>query len=110
VSGGVQLIENVGNGWASKMMLPSTAPVNLRVADLDLDGLVDLVWESGDHAEVRRNQGSWVFAPYTAMFGAGSNVSFAVGDVDGDGDLDFVSTRAGAGTATVSYVETNRVR
>jgi hypothetical protein len=110
VTGGVLLIENVGNGWANKMTLTSTAPVNLRVADLDLDGLVDLVWESGDHAEVRRNQGSWAFAPYTATFGSGPNVSFAIGDVDGDGDLDFVSTRAGSGNATVSYVETNRVR
>jgi hypothetical protein len=111
-STGIQLIENLGTGvgWADKMTLPSTSPANLRALDIDLDGRVDLVWESGDHAEIRRNQGAWVFAPYSATFGPGANVSFSIGDVDGDGDPDLVSTRAGSGAATVTYVQTNRVR
>jgi hypothetical protein len=91
-------------------MMPSTTPHDLRAADLDLDGHIDLVWESGDHAEVRRNQGLWTFAPFTATFAAGPPLSFSIGDVDGDGDLDLVSTRHASGDATVSYVQLNKVR
>ncbi len=59
VSGGnIELIENVGTGWAHRMTISEHfGPVNLRAADLDLDGRVDLVWESGNNCRgARRNQ------------------------------------------------------
>lgn len=111
ISGGsVKVLENTGAAYADRLTLPAPAAHELRAADLDLDGRVDLVWESGDKAQVRRNQGSWVFAPFEATFGTGPALSFSVGDVDGDGDLDLVSTRTSSGTATVSFVQLNRVR
>ncbi|MBL8955455.1 MAG: VCBS repeat-containing protein [Myxococcaceae bacterium] len=109
----VKLLENQGNGFADRLTIPAAMAARLHTADLDLDGRVDLVWEAGDRAQVRRNQGSWVFAPFEATFrvGAGTALSFSVGDVDGDGDLDLVSTRAGAATdSSVSFVQVNRVR
>ena len=113
VGANVKLIENTGaTGFADRLSIPSAGAAHLRGADLDLDGRVDLVWEAGDKALIRRNQGSWVFAPFEATFSSnmGASLSFSVGDVDGDGDLDLVTTRAGAGTTSTSYTQLNRVR
>lgn len=110
--GSVKLLENTGaTGFAERLTIPAAGAHSLRVGDLDLDGRVDFVWEAGDKAFVRRNQGAWVFAPYEATFGSGlgAALSFSVGDVDGDGDLDLVSTRA-APNASISYTQLNRVR
>lgn len=107
---GVELFENSGVGFASRASFTTTSPTGLRALDLDQDGLFDLFWSSGEELVVRRNRSGWVFTETRVPAGAGARRSIAVGDVDGDQDLDFAVTLSTGGEATKTRVFLNRVR
>ena len=106
----VKVLENTGASFALKLTLTTTAPGSLAVVDLDLDGRPDLVWESAGAAQIRRNQGGFVFATFSGPLGSGPSLGMSVGDVDGDGDLDLASTHSSGGETVVTSVLVNRVR
>lgn len=107
---GLELFENTGVGFASRATFAATAPGELRVLDLDQDGRVDLFWSSGDDLLVRRNRAGWVFTELRVAAGAGVRKSTAIGDADGDQDLDFAVTISTGPDSTRTRVFLNRVR
>ena len=106
----VSLWENTGAGFAPKSAFPAVGAREVKVVDLDLDGLPDVLWQVGDKVQIRRNQSGWNFSSTEATLGPGAPISLAVGDVDGDGDPDIASTQSAGGDATVTYVLVNKVR
>jgi hypothetical protein len=107
----VDLWENTGAGFAPKLSFPAASRArDLKVVDLDLDGRPDVIWQVGDKVHVRRNQSAWSFGTTEGTLGPGAPISLAVGDADGDGDLDVASTHSAGGDATVTYVLVNKVR
>jgi hypothetical protein len=107
---GVELFENTGVGFAARATFTATTPTELRVLDLDQDGLADLFWASGEDLVVRRNRSSWVFTETQVAAGPGVRKSTAIGDVDGDQDLDFAVTVSTGPDSTKTRVFLNRVR
>jgi hypothetical protein len=106
------VLENLGNGLSERRRLPAPGAQFARLGDLDLDGRPDLAWLAGDALQVRRNVGSFTFTNFTLTTGAGTPLSLAVGDLEGDGDPDLVASYRPSGTseATVSYPFVNTVR
>jgi hypothetical protein len=65
---------------------------DLHLADLDKDGHLDLVIGSRTNVFVYRNNGSGGFAYFTVFPLASSVSDLAVGDINGDGNLDLLAT------------------
>jgi hypothetical protein len=109
---GVRALENTGAGFAPRVTEPAAAAIGLRIIDVDLDGRPDLTWLAGDQVRVRRNLGNFQFTTYdtTTTAAAAPPVSFAIGDVDGDGDPDVAATYSTGGSSTVTHVVLNKVR
>ena len=80
----------------------STAVV---LADVDDDGGLDAVVanDTGQAQDVYLNDGSGRFTahPIKSTFGAGNSTDLALGDIDGDGDLDIVVANDGGQVQTV---------
>ena len=68
----------------------------LTTADLDGDGDLDMVLATNTAgqtaASVRFNQGNGIFAGGSELAITGGTGAFALGDIDGDGDADFMTT------------------
>ncbi len=109
-SAGIELFENSGVGFASRATFTATTPTELRVLDVDGDGLIDLFWASGDDLVVRRNRTGWIFTEVRLAAGTGVRKSIAIGDADGDQDLDFAVTISTGTESTKTRVLLNRVR
>jgi hypothetical protein len=75
--------------------LTNQLPTDLVVADLDADGAMDIVLGNGNFAQsdfVYFGTGdSITFAQETPLTGNSSTAGIAVGDLDGDGDLEIVT-------------------
>ncbi len=71
----------------------------VQIADLDRDGLADLIVAdvgppespSSGRIWVLHNRGGRAFDPPVAIAGSKASVALAAGDLDGDGDIDLVS-------------------
>ncbi len=110
VGGDLVLFENTGAGFAEKLTFSAPRPFSLELADFDLDGVPDVFFASGDDVVVRRNRGGWIFSEFRQAVGAGTRLSVATGDVDGDGDLDVAVTFATGGDTTRTAIVRNRAR
>lgn len=106
----IKLLENTGLAFAERQTLAPTAPGSLSVADLDLDGRLDIFWEAEGRAQVRRNEGAFSFSPLDYAVGAGASLGLLAADLDGDQDLDLVCTHSAGGQATSTSVLINQVR
>lgn len=86
----VQLQISDGADWAPPVPAYVTGGDSaLRVADLDSDGVVDVLTLSATHLHVRRGTAPGALGEETQSPAGGAGaVDVALGDVDGDGDLD----------------------
>jgi len=108
---GIVLIPNLGNrqfdgnGIAITTTNPSGAtPVRLATTDVDRNGTPDLIAVGFNDAQVFTNDGTGKFTPDPdspfAIPGLTAAADVAVGDINGDGVIDFITTRQGSdGTA-----------
>jgi hypothetical protein len=109
----VRIFENTGAGLSERRPNISTvAASDLAVRDLDLDGRPDVISLIDGQVEILRNLGSFTFDRYVERTGSGMPLSLALGDFEGDGDLDVAATLVNApgGAATTTHVLENQVR
>ena len=86
----------------------SGLPASMALGDIDRDGDLDLLSadSNGGTVSVRVNDGSGRFLPPTAASEVAVGlhpVSVALGDIDGDADLDMVAANIDSGTASVRF-------
>ena len=108
---GCRIFLNNGAGRYSfkNGVIAGQTPSGVALADVDQDGDLDLLVGDADNATVAVciNDGTGDFIG--SVTGAQNApvglrpVSVAAGDVDGDGDLDFVTANAGGNSATVRF-------
>ncbi len=109
-AGTLTVLERTATAFAVKVTFSDAAANHLAISDVDLDGRPDLLWLSGTDVIIRRNNGGFAFTEFRVPIGSTAPLSFNIGDVDGDGDLDFVLTTSQGGEATRTDVKLNRVR
>lgn len=106
----VIVVPNLGGGqFGSKMILPAPSayspPNRIGAADLDGDGLLDLI-SGGFRYYWMRSVGGGMFDAATAVGPYfGSSGAFATADVDGDGDTDFVHASYTSWGGQVTWLE-----
>lgn len=107
---GLTLYEFASGAWSEKALVIAANTADLQIADVDLDGLNDLFYTSGDLVVMRRNRGNFVFSEFSRTAGTGTRLSTSLGDVDGDGDLDVAVTIKTGTDSTQTRIIINRLR
>lgn len=105
-NGWLNIFTNNGNGVYTSNNQPVASGRDVKeilFGDMDHDGDLDLIGVNGssDDVSIRLNNGSGTFvsAPSAPNIPVHSNpTALALGDLDGDGDLDFAVTQATTGT------------
>ena len=110
IGGAATVLENLGPSYAVKTSWADPSPGFVAVLDVDLDGLPDVAFATGDDVVVRRNRAGWLFSEHRLSAGAGPRLSVALGDADGDGDPDVAVTVSTGTDSTRTTVLRNRVR
>lgn len=107
ISNNASVMYNIGGSFAAALSFGvSSSPQSLRAADLNGDGHTDLVVGcAGAINSVLLNNGAAIASPATNYVAGQSNgnVSIDVGDVDGDGKLDVVTSASDMKSFTVAY-------
>jgi uncharacterized repeat protein (TIGR01451 family) len=101
-------LNNGAGGFTAHPTAPCFGNANsydVALGDLDGDGDLDAVVANGgsESESVWLNNGLGVFTPHptTPLFGADDSRAVALGDLDGDGDLDAIVANAGSEPETV---------
>lgn len=83
--------------------------VNVACGDVDGDGVDDIVTgpgvTGGPHIKVFDPLGNQKFEIFSGSALENSGASVAVGDTDGDGDMEIITGRMGAGDATIMLLD-----
>ncbi|UOQ52318.1 FG-GAP-like repeat-containing protein [Hymenobacter cellulosivorans] len=112
----VRLNDGQGNFAAGTEVAVGTGPSWVTTADLDADGDLDLLTANygTNTVSIRLNAGNGTFSGGsdptvdTNTFTGRGSFSIATGDVDDDGDIDFVSANSGNTTAAKVSVRLNQ--
>jgi hypothetical protein len=82
--------QDVGGAFAEPLVVPTLAPQNLRTADLDADGDLDLLTSAGGMLRVHAQELPGVFRAARA-FSFPAELGRMPRDLDGDGEVEVIS-------------------
>ena len=103
----VRLNDGLGNFSGGSTIVVGSLPFNVQTGDVDGDGDIDLLtanWGvSSTTVSVRLNNGNGTFSGGSDPVLASRPRWVALGDLDGDGDLDLMAANYGSNSASVRF-------
>lgn len=94
----IKLYENLGTGTFTSSTLDTPTPnaLSVHAADLDQDGLLDLLYAFNNQIRWKKNNGGLSFAAPIAIPNTIADArNLITADIDLDGDLDIIATASG---------------
>jgi hypothetical protein len=94
----ISILKNDGSGifTQTSTVSVSSSPISVISADVDSDGVMDLIVAGNNAVSILKNSGSGVFAETSVLSSGISSFSVAAADVDNDGDVDLAVTNSGS--------------